>query len=821
MNFQNIPDEMKAYHQWICWRYEDRQGDKPTKVPYNPLTGQLASVDDPNTWGDFNTVVSAVMQHVGYDGIGFMLTEHDPYCFIDLDGSSDAKVIERQNKIYEAFDSYAERSPSGTGCHIIIKGHVQRGRKRSQVEIYSSLRYMTMTGDVVRAFPIVERHDLANTLWHEMGKDNQGNTVAIDMPQTEDDNMIIVRAMNAANGTKFSDLYKGNWQLHYPEIAAAGQGPSEADFALIDMIAFYTQNREQIVRIFHSSALGQRDKAKRKDYIQDMVGRSFDRMLPPQDFDLFKITAANLIAARNGAWSTQVETPATMGPYDHGAGVPDYSASFGAGPPATPSSIEQNTHNGHAVNPYTFPPGLMGIIAEYIYRSAPRPVPEIALAGAIGLMSGICGRTYQTPTGVALNLYTLLIAKSGRGKEAMAQGIWRIMHSAARMVPTGPGAAAVPAITQFIGPTDFRSDAALTKELSSRPCFLSIMGEFGLRMQAMVAPNVSSHLLGLKSVMLDLYHKADRSSQMSEMVYSDKEKNTKAVYRPSFSILAETTPSTYYEALSDSLIMQGLLSRFFTIEYPGERPPLNTNNVEPSVELIQHIGALAVQCLNMMQQQKVVPVEYDAQASAAQAAYNRRVDNYINSAETDAFAELWNRAHLKALKLSALVAVGINPHHPVVTLECWEWAQRLIDGDVTNTVHKFESGQVGRLSGNDDQNRALTDIIVDWYTRPWSDLKSSCGVDEGEEYHRNHVVPHSFISLRASKLGTFRNDKQGINRALYSALRNFVTEGLIIESRANQLKDVSTGQPKFRGHGVVYTIKDEKQFRERAQGKRH
>jgi hypothetical protein len=815
-NFAAIPHEMRAYRQWICWRYEERGGEKPTKVPYNPVTGFMASVDDPNTWTDFETATKAAT-NPHYNGLGFVLTEHDPYCFIDLDGTSDDAVKARQVKIYEHFDSYTERSPSGTGAHIICKGHVPRGRKRSSVEVYSSLRYMTMTGDVWQQNkPITERQDLVMLLWSEMGKDNAGNLVAIDAPQTEDDNMIVVKAMNAANGRKFTDLLQGNWQIHYPHVAQAGQGPSEADFALIDMIAFYTQNRDQIRRIFMSSGLGQRDKVqKRPDYVNHMIDRSFDRMLPPQDFEMFKITAANIIAATNGQWSTETKTAATGGLNS----VATVSASSNHNREAVNDATPALTHvNGH-VNPYTFPPGLLGLIADYIYRSAPRPVAEIALAGAIGLMSGIAGRTYQTPTGVALNMYTLLIAKSGRGKEAMQQGIWRIMHAASRITPASP-TGAVPAITQFIGPSDFRSDAALTKELSTRPCFVSIMGEFGLRMQAMVAPNVSSHLLGLRSTYLDLYHKADRTSQLSEMVYSDKDKNTKAVYRPSFSILAETTPSTYYQALSEALIMQGLLSRFFTIEYPGDRPDLEEKNIEPNSELVQSIAQLAVQCLAMMQQQKIVPVEFDKQAYDAQRAYNRRVDKHINQSESDTYAELWNRAHLKALKLSAMVSVGINPHRPIVTRDAWEWAQALVDRDVQNTVTKFETGEAGKIGGDDTQNRDLTDVIIDWLVRPWSEVQGACRVDEGAAYHEWHVIPHSYISYRCDKIGSFRNDKRGKIRAIYETLRNFEQGGMLTKyDKAYQFK-ATGGQTPFHGSGTIYMVKDEKEFRERAHGRR-
>src|SRR4051812_21257600 len=135
---------MRQYRQWLVWRYEERQGDRPTKVPYDPRSGFMASVDNPNTWVDFDTAVAAFHANQNYHGIGFVLTEHDPYCFIDLDVTDKADILQRQLKIFEAFDTYTERSPSGQGAHLICKAHIIRGRKRSSVEIYSSLRYMTM-----------------------------------------------------------------------------------------------------------------------------------------------------------------------------------------------------------------------------------------------------------------------------------------------------------------------------------------------------------------------------------------------------------------------------------------------------------------------------------------------------------------------------------------------------------------------------------------------------------------------------------------------------------------------------------------------------
>ena len=73
-----------------------------------------------------------------------------------------------------------------------------------------------------------------------------------------------------------------------------------------------------------------------------------------------------------------------------------------------------------------FPPGVVGEIADYIYRSSVRPVPDVALAASIALCAGIVGRSYNV-SGTGLNLYVILVAKSGVGKEGARTGINRLI----------------------------------------------------------------------------------------------------------------------------------------------------------------------------------------------------------------------------------------------------------------------------------------------------------------------------------------------------------------------------------------------------------
>ena len=136
-------------NQWVCWRFLERAGKKPAKVPIDPRTGTSASPTDPKTWGSYESVLAAKEEH-GCDGIGFVLTAEDPYTVVDLDECIDLETGELAGwaaKIVEEFDSYTELSPSRTGLHIWVLGRLlEDGKRKEPVEAYSARRYVTFTG---------------------------------------------------------------------------------------------------------------------------------------------------------------------------------------------------------------------------------------------------------------------------------------------------------------------------------------------------------------------------------------------------------------------------------------------------------------------------------------------------------------------------------------------------------------------------------------------------------------------------------------------------------------------------------------------------
>jgi primase-polymerase (primpol)-like protein len=146
-----IPSEMKSYPSWVGWRYEERDGKPPTKIPYVVGKDQRASTTDMRTWRPFDLAVAAYGDG-GFDGIGFVFSSGDPFTGIDLDKCRDPQTGEIEpwaQKIIDAAGGYAEVSPSGRGVHVIVRGKAPNS-KRGRVECYSERRFFTVTGEVIR-----------------------------------------------------------------------------------------------------------------------------------------------------------------------------------------------------------------------------------------------------------------------------------------------------------------------------------------------------------------------------------------------------------------------------------------------------------------------------------------------------------------------------------------------------------------------------------------------------------------------------------------------------------------------------------------------
>jgi predicted P-loop ATPase len=149
-----VPVELKQLPQWIVWRYETRPGGTgKTKVPCQ-IDGRRASSTNPDTWSSYDGAVATLAQgKQRFDGLGFVFSQNDPYCGVDLDNClKNGDLAPWADQILKDFaGAYTEVSPSGRGIKLWAKGKLPGAGKQlristdERIEIYDCGRFFAVT----------------------------------------------------------------------------------------------------------------------------------------------------------------------------------------------------------------------------------------------------------------------------------------------------------------------------------------------------------------------------------------------------------------------------------------------------------------------------------------------------------------------------------------------------------------------------------------------------------------------------------------------------------------------------------------------------
>jgi hypothetical protein len=284
---ENIPLELRRKPQWVVWRYERRDG-KWTKPPFSVHTGHKASSTDPTTWVSFTAALKAYKSG-SWNGVGFVPLPEDELVVVDQDNNTDLKLVTELN-------TYAERSPSGRGLHIVAHGCKpdRECSKNGPLEMYDGLtkdgkaggKYLTFTGARLKEarHTIHNRQDAITSIYERLLKPSSNGKAhtekpappANDEPQpavTDDEaDELIEKAKKAKNGDKFSKLWAGDWR----GVVTKDQSQSAADLALCSMLAFwFAKDKAAMDRQFRRSDL-MRDKWNRDDYRNDTLDKAIE-----------------------------------------------------------------------------------------------------------------------------------------------------------------------------------------------------------------------------------------------------------------------------------------------------------------------------------------------------------------------------------------------------------------------------------------------------------------------------------------------------------------------------------------------------------------
>lgn len=820
-NWTRIPEALRERRQWAL------AGANKAPMAVD-AKGKLynVSVKAPSQWMTFDDAVAYAESHsevvttwtnpqgvvitqVGYT-IGYILNAIDPFTCIDLDvkdatthpDESDKWTtpddFQRYMSIVRTIDSYTERSKSGKGLHTWARGNIGRGFRRDGVEIYSQERFIICTGDAYITKTIENRETLLLNMVHQM-RPLQKVIELEELEEEADDWFIFQTAAQASNGDKFIKLWKGLWKED--EFGYGSQ--SEADLALMSMLTFYSPSNEQCRRMFRECGLGKREKAvKDNKYLNFTLTTIRDR----QAREAYVEMSAILDSAEGVRLAAQAEIQKLQG------GVPpavQLETPFGVQPPrtvvplqvpgtgepvATPPPADSALAQLAPVTPAAisaaqtgldWPPGFVGALAQYMFNSSWLPIKEVAITGALGLMAGVCGKAWHIPKS-GLNLYIVLVARSAIGKEALHDGIASVVNACLHKNPM---------FGNFVDFTEFASGPALIKACANNQSFVNVSGEWGRRMKRIAGEDErEGPMTTLRTQMTNLYQKSAPKSIVGGIGYSSQENNIEQLTSVAYSMVGESTPQTFYDSLTESMMEDGFLSRFIIIQYEGDRPNENDNIIDfPDEALVTHLCSISIQAEKNMTGNMSQAVQRTEEAAVMLKEFSDRSAHNIRMTTDESRRQMWNRATLKALRVAALLATGDNPSNPIITNHHAQWAIDLILTDINIMQKRLDGGDVGLNDAS--RERKMVEIMKAYQAKG-----AAASYKIPSEMHAAGIVPRNFLQMRTSRVSSFYKHKFGASKALDETLHQMVMNGMIMEVKGDKCVEM------FNYHGKAYRI---------------
>ena len=442
-----------------------------------------------------------------------------------------------------------------------------------------------------------------------------------------------------------------------------------------------------------------------------------------------------------------------------------------------------NDFRNNFVLPMEWPIGGAGYIAKAIFSASFLPQQEVAIIATLSLLSGVAGRAYRTPTGATLSQYYLLVAHSGSGKDAIHKIIPRILREIG-----------IEGALNFVAAERFASGAALHRRVLEAPGFLALHAEFGKRLAIISSPKSSG---GPDQQFVDKLIEAYEKDYMEGIFKSRPEDCVDGVEWPSLSFLGETTPQTFYRALTGQMMEDGFFSRFITISVTSDRPPPNpAQEFDISGETWDALNPLVERAIKINDTFPLKPISVryvGCEAEREMDEFEEECRGKINKAkqDDDSFGSaVWSRAHIKALKVASLLAVADDCEGPKICIGSAAWAIDFVRRDVKTLLAKVESGDVG--DGDDVRQKKVMQLCQKVVA---GKLK-----DKNKKLNPHGVVTRRVLQTNTSGLAPFKNHPLKASKALDEAIRALVDMGYLM------IVDKHEAVELWSEHGTCYRV---------------
>ena len=147
---KRVPEPMRKLKRWVCCQ-------EGSKIPMSAMEYRAVSPSDPDDWESFEQAALCVEEGI-YDYVGFVFAG-DGIVGIDIDeGFFEGLMTPLCADIMDLCKSYTEKSRSGRGVHIYLRGKLpfDGANNRNGVEIYQNRRFFIVTGKMIEYEEIIE-----------------------------------------------------------------------------------------------------------------------------------------------------------------------------------------------------------------------------------------------------------------------------------------------------------------------------------------------------------------------------------------------------------------------------------------------------------------------------------------------------------------------------------------------------------------------------------------------------------------------------------------------------------------------------------------
>lgn len=301
-------------------------------------------------------------------------------------------------------------------------------------------------------------------------------------------------------------------------------------------------------------------------------------------------------------------------------------------------------------------PGILGQVEGWINATSRKPQPAFAVQAALAFGAAVMGRRYVTTQRNWPSLYFINIGKSASGKEHAKWAVEHLLESCK--------------MERLIGPASYTSNSGVLSALCNQPSHITIIDEFGKTLEAASVKH-SARAASAMVALMEAWGRCDgtlRPQGYSTVGMSQVDidrMNDRSVRNPALTVLAMTTPDSFFDTIGSSAARDGFLNRFLIVESEIGRQA--GQHVDPApvpqavmdwAHEVHHQGSIVNPDIAPGMIPTPMTVPFSKTALDAFKAFERECITRMDDHDESGLAEMFGRSNEIAMRLSLIVATG-------------------------------------------------------------------------------------------------------------------------------------------------------------------